>query len=148
MQLFRFWILAVCTIFVANFAVNEDSFAQVPATETKPVTKTVTKPPTKPDFPPLEKITEGYTEIKVQDGTTVYWKQYGKKIALIQENLSIKGSDEESKSSVERLFTDKVLLSLPILTMVKGGGPVIDLDALLVGNARVFFGSSVSRPFL
>lgn len=194
MQLFRFWSLAVCTIFVANFAVNEDSFAQVPAIQPKPVTTTVTKPPTKPDFPPLEKITEGYTEIKVQDGTTaffklwknskngnmlaqlpkdfaspktrhfiaptiaggeifaglqsdafyVYWKQYGKKIALIQENLSIKGSDEESKSSVDRLFTDKVLLSLPILTMVKGGGPVIDLDALLVGNARVFFGSSVS----
>jgi len=74
MQLFRFWSLAVCTIFVANFAVNEDSFAQVPAIQPKPVTTTVTKPPTKPDFPPLEKITEGYTEIKVQDGTTAFFK--------------------------------------------------------------------------
>ncbi|MDG1873916.1 MAG: zinc-dependent metalloprotease [Mariniblastus sp.] len=157
------------------------------------------KPTPKPEFPPLEKITEGFTEVKVvQDGSGVtaqpffqiwkntkngqmlaqlpkdyassktrhfiaptisggeeyaglqsdafyvYWKKYGKKIALVQENLAIKGSDEQSKSSVKRLFTDKVLLSLPILTMSKGGGPVIDLDALLVGNAKIFFGSGVS----
>ncbi|MEM7783200.1 MAG: zinc-dependent metalloprotease, partial [Planctomycetota bacterium] len=78
------------------------------------------------------------------DAYYVYWRQYGKRVALIQENLEIKGSDDESKSSVKRLFTDKVLLSVPILTMQKGGGPVIDLDGLLVGNARTFFGSSVS----
>ena len=78
------------------------------------------------------------------DDFYVYWRQYGKKVALIQENLSIKGSDEESKSSVNRLFTDRVLLNLPILTMQKGHGPVIDLDSLLVANARVFFGSGVS----
>jgi len=149
----------------------------------------------KPEYPPLSKITDGYTEVKVQDGTSafykvwhnkktgqllaqlpkdyassstrhfiaptisggetyaglqsdafyVYWKKYGKRIALVQENLNIKGSDEQSKSSVKRLFTDKVLLSLPILTMQKGGGPVIDLDSLLIGNASKFFGPDV-RP--
>ncbi len=78
------------------------------------------------------------------DAFYVYWKQYGKKVALIQENLNIKGSDEQSKSSVKRLFTDKVLLSLPIVHMTKGQGPVIDLDALLVGNARTFLGRSIS----
>jgi hypothetical protein len=78
------------------------------------------------------------------DAFYVYWKKYGKKLALVQENLTIKGSDDESKSSVNRLFTDRVLLNLPILTMPKGQGPVIDLDQLLVGNARVFFGGSVS----
>ena len=146
----------------------------------------------KSDFPPLEKIIEGYTEVKPADGkkpllrlwkrdkdgqmlaelpkdylspthrqfiaTTVsggetfaglqsddfyvYWRNYGKRVALIAENLSIRGSDDESKSSVKRLFTDRVLIDLPILTMVPRGGPVIDLDALLVGNANVFFGSS------
>ena len=137
----------------------------------------------------MDKVTEGYTEVKVQDGTRpfyklwkntkngnmlaqlpkdyassktrhfiaptisggeeyaglqsdafyVYWKAYGKRVALVQENLTIKGSDEQSKSSVNRLFTDKVLLSMPILAMPKGGGPVIDLDSFLVGNARTFF---------
>lgn len=141
----------------------------------------------KPEYPPLDKVTKGFTEVKAVDAKTspyirlwkndksgqmiaqlpknfatarqfiaptvsggerfaglqsdafyVYWKQYGKRVALIQENLSIKGSDEESKSSVQRLFTDKVLLSMPILTQAKGSGPVIDLDALLVGNAKTF----------
>ena len=144
------------------------------------------------EFPPFEKVVEGYTEVKPADGkkpllriwkrdkdgqmlaelpkdyaspthrqfiaTTVsggeqfaglqsddfyvYWRNYGKRVALIAENLSIRGSDEESKSSVKRLFTDRVLIDLPILTMAPRGGPVIDLDALLVGNANVFFGGS------
>ena len=63
---------------------------------------------------------------------------------MIQENLSIKGSDEQSKSSVKRLFTDKVLLSLPIVHLTKGQGPVIDLDALLVSKASTFLGRSIS----
>ena len=127
----------------------------------------------KPDFPPVSKVTEDYTEVKVQDGKSpffrlwtnekdgsvlaelpkdyasstaryfiaptvsggeafaglqsdafyVYWKKYGKRVALIAENLDIKGSDEESKSSVKRIFTDKVLLSVPIVAMDKGKGP-------------------------
>ena len=71
------------------------------------------------------------------DAFYVYWKRYGKRVALVQENLTVKGSDEESKSSVKRLFTDKVLLSLPIMAMGKSG-PVIDLNQLLIGNASTF----------
>jgi hypothetical protein len=74
------------------------------------------------------------------DSFYVYWKRYGKRVALVAENLAVKGSDEQSKASVDRLFTDKVLLDLPILTIVPRQGPVIDLDQLLVGNASVFFG--------
>lgn len=71
----------------------------------------------------------------------VYWKRYGKRMALIEPNLTIRSSgDNESKSSVKRLFTDKVLLDVPILGMSKSGGPIIDLDALLVGEAGTFFG--------
>jgi hypothetical protein len=139
----------------------------------------------KPEFPPLEKVTKDFTEVKTSDGSTpymrlwknsktgqmlaelpknytkerqfiaptvasgevfaglqstayyVYWKRYGKRIALVRENLAIKGSDAESKSSVDRLFTDRVLLSLPIVSKGKYG-PVIDLDNLLVGNASTF----------
>ncbi len=69
----------------------------------------------------------------------VYWKRYGKQVALVAENLRFKGSDDESKSSVKRLFTDRVMISLPILA-IEGAGPVIDLNHLLVSNASVFLG--------
>ncbi|MHC4741248.1 MAG: zinc-dependent metalloprotease [Planctomycetota bacterium] len=73
----------------------------------------------------------------------VYWKRYDKRLALIQPNIRIKSTgDAESKSSVKRLFTDKVILDVPIVTM-SGSSPVIDMDALLVGQASKFFGSSV-----
>ena len=72
----------------------------------------------------------------------VYWKRYNKRMALIQPNISVRaGGDKEAESSVKRLFTDRVLLDIPIVTIGPGGGPLIDLDALLVGQARKFFGS-------
>jgi hypothetical protein len=74
------------------------------------------------------------------DDFYVYWRRYGKRLALMQENLEIQGSDEESKSSVNRLFTDKVLLDVPILTLEKNR-PVIDLNTLFVENANIFLGS-------
>ena len=70
MERFRLWSLALCALFIANIAVSENATAQVPTTQPKPVTK----PPAKPEYPPLEKITEGYTEVKVQDGTTPFFK--------------------------------------------------------------------------
>ncbi len=70
-----------------------------------------------------------------------YWKRYDKQIALVQPYLGTRSSgDLASRDSVEQLFTDTVLLSVPIVTMGPGGGPVIDLDALLVGQAHKFFG--------
>lgn len=72
----------------------------------------------------------------------VYWKKYDKRLALIEPNIRIRAEgDSEAKASVERLFTDRVLLDLPIVTVGPGGGPVIDLDDMLVANARLFFGS-------
>lgn len=70
----------------------------------------------------------------------VYWKQYGKRLALVAEDLSIRGSDDESKSSVKRLFTDSVIVDVPIVGWYPRGGPIVDLDELLVNNASVFFG--------
>ncbi|MFC1635952.1 zinc-dependent metalloprotease [Planctomycetota bacterium] len=71
----------------------------------------------------------------------VYWKRYDKRLALIEPNIEIKSTgDRESKSSVKRLFTDRVILDVPIVTM-SGSSPVIDMDALLVGQASKFFGS-------
>ena len=73
----------------------------------------------------------------------VYWRRYDKRMALILPNVDVRAtSDKNAESSVKRLFTDRVLLDIPIVTMGPGGGPLIDLDALLVGQARKFFGSS------
>jgi hypothetical protein len=74
----------------------------------------------------------------------VYWKAYDRRLALIEPNVETRSNgDSESKSSVQRLYTDRVLLDVPILTYVPRGGPVIDLDELLVGNASKFFGPRV-----
>jgi len=145
-----------------------------------------------PEFPPLEKVIEGFTksESRSPDGQTlgniwtrdrdsqmflelpkdfaskkyfvaltvssgdafaglqsgdyyVYWRMYNKRLALIVPNVETRSNGEpESKASVKRLFTDKVLLDVPIVTMVPRGGPVIDADALFVNQAAKFFGAS------
>ena len=85
------------------------------------------------------------------DDYYVYWRQYGNRLALIAPNMGVRSTgDPESKSSVKRLFTDTVLLDVPIVTFVPRGGPVIDLDAILVNQASVFFGGSgrTARPQL
>ena len=63
----------------------------------------------------------------------VYWKRYDKRLALIEPNLGTRSTgDPESVNSVKRLFTDRVILDVPILTMGPQGGPVIDMQELLV----------------
>ncbi len=85
---------------------------------------------------------ESYAGLQAGD-MYVYWKRYGDKLALIEPNLEIRSTgDDESKASVKRLFTDRVILEVPILGIVPKGGPIIDMDALLVGKADKFFGSS------
>ncbi|VAX41563.1 hypothetical protein MNBD_PLANCTO03-896 [hydrothermal vent metagenome] len=70
-----------------------------------------------------------------------YWKRYDKRVAMIAPNMSTRTTgDQESKASVENIFTDRVILDLPIVAMGPSGQPVIDLDGLLVGNAQKFFG--------
>lgn len=83
---------------------------------------------------------ESYAGLQVKD-FYVYWREYGDRLALVVPNLSIRSTgDDQSKASVKRLFTDRVLLDVPILTRVRNGGPVIDLDQLLVEHADQFFG--------
>ncbi|MBK7403750.1 MAG: zinc-dependent metalloprotease [Phycisphaerales bacterium] len=70
-----------------------------------------------------------------------YWKRYDKRMALIAPNLGTRTSgDQESHASVENIFTDSVILDVPIVAIGPSGQPVIDLDELLVGNAGTFFG--------
>jgi hypothetical protein len=79
----------------------------------------------------------------------VYWRQYDNRLALIRPNVEIRSTgDDESKASVERLFTDEVLLEVPIVTMGPSGGPVIDMDQLLVMQSPTFFGPNVFHKAL
>ncbi len=89
-------------------------------------------------------VAGGETYAGLQAGDMyVYWKRYDKRLALMAPNYEIRsGGDMESKSSIERLFTDRVILDVPIVAM-NGGSPVIDMDNLLVGNASSFFGPGV-----
>ena len=71
----------------------------------------------------------------------VTWKRYDKRLALVEPNLRVRSTgDAESRSSVKRLYTDRIILDVPIVSM-DGGSPVIDMDSLLVGQASKFFGS-------
>lgn len=71
----------------------------------------------------------------------VYWRRFDKQLALIAPNTDIRSTgDKESKASVQRLFTDRILLTVPILAIGPSGGPIIDMDYLLVGRASSFFG--------
>jgi len=71
------------------------------------------------------------------------WKRVGKRLMLVMPQVSVRSSgDQESKDSVEMIWTDRVLLDVPIVTMGPKGQPVIDLDDLLVGQASKFFGFS------
>ena len=75
-----------------------------------------------------------------------YWRKIRNRLVLMLPNIETRSNgDPESKNSVKRLFTDRMLVEVPILTKGPGGGPVFDLDALLLGNASMFFGGQ-ARP--
>ncbi|MEZ6233291.1 MAG: zinc-dependent metalloprotease [Phycisphaerales bacterium] len=73
------------------------------------------------------------------------WQRIGNRLALVSPELEYRTTgDAESRRSVEMMYTDQVLLSVPIVTMGPGGGPVIDLDGLFLGQASRFFGGAAS----
>jgi hypothetical protein len=73
----------------------------------------------------------------------VYWKRYDKRIALVEPNIEVRSTgDSESKSSVKRLYTDRIIMDFPIIAM-SGSSPVIDMDAMLIGQASKFFGGQI-----
>lgn len=90
-------------------------------------------------------IAGGIPTAGVQTGDMyVYWKRYDKQLALIEPNVYVRSTgDLESNKGRDRVYTDRVVLSLPIVCMGSQGGPVIDMDALLVGQASQFFGGAV-----
>jgi hypothetical protein len=79
---------------------------------------------------------EDYAGLQAGD-IYVYWKQYDKRLALMTPNVAIRAEgDKEAAASVSRLFTDRVIMEIPIVTMGPGGGPIIDIDAMLINNPQ------------
>jgi len=69
----------------------------------------------------------------------VYWTRIKNKLVLMEPELQYQShGSQQIDSSVERTYTDRMILSVPIVSMGPGGGPVIDLDALLVGQSSRF----------
>ena len=81
-----------------------------------------------------------------QEARYVFWKRFDKQLALLEPNLRFRTTgDAESKLATERIYTDTVVVTAPIVCMGPGGGPVIDLDQLLVKNASKFFGRFAAK---
>ena len=75
----------------------------------------------------------------------VYWKRYDNRLALIAPTTDTRSTgDQESKASVTNIFTDRVIVDVPIVATGPTGQPVIDLDALLIGEGSKFFGSAMN----
>ena len=75
----------------------------------------------------------------------VYLRKYGDRLAFISPEISVRSTgDKSSKDSVDTIFTDKVLIDVPIVATGPNGQPVIDLDNLLVNNASKIAGSVAS----
>ncbi|MHC5026046.1 MAG: zinc-dependent metalloprotease [Planctomycetota bacterium] len=73
----------------------------------------------------------------------VKWRKINKKLALVAPNLTVRtDGDREARTSIEQLYTGRVLLSLPIVTM-KGSRPVVDLGTMCLTQVRNFFGPSI-----
>ena len=72
------------------------------------------------------------------------WKRFDKRLALVAPNLGVRSNgDRESKNAVENIYTETVILDVPIVCMGPNGQPVIDMDELLLGNVGEFFGGQV-----
>ncbi len=72
----------------------------------------------------------------------VYLRKYDDRIAFIAPETSVRSTGTKtSKESVDTIFTDTVLIDIPIVATGPNGQPVIDLDYLLVTNASKIAGS-------
>src|SRR4051812_21983434 len=90
---------------------------------------------------------ESYAGLQTGD-LYAYWKRFDNRLMLIEPNTGTRSNgDQESKSSVKNIFTDRVVLDVPIVVMGPSGQPVIDFKALLAGRIREVFmaGGGVGR---
>jgi len=88
-------------------------------------------------------ITGGVPTAGVQFGDTyAKWKRYDRRLALIEPNIAVRTTgDLESQKGRSRVYTDRVILDIPIAAEGPNGGIVINMTDLLVGQGTNFFGN-------
>ena len=86
-------------------------------------------------------VSSGIGEAGVQLGDMYgYWTRIHDQLVLVQPNLEIKSTgDDQSQSGTARVFTDRVILDVPIISEGPNGGPVIDGTNLFLHGASNFF---------
>jgi len=96
-------------------------------------------------------VTSGHPEAGVM-GPTFYgsWKRIGKQLAFVVPELSVRtDGDAHSKAAVANLYTDRLLVTTPILTLVDGSRPAIDLGQIATKEApKLFSGQGGYGPSL
>ncbi|MEE2912534.1 MAG: DUF5117 domain-containing protein [Planctomycetota bacterium] len=89
-------------------------------------------------------VASGITEAGVQMGDLYgYWTRIHDQLVLVQPNLETRTTgDSQSQQGYDRVFTDRVVLDVPILTEGPNGGPVINGTNLFLHGAGNFFGGA------
>jgi hypothetical protein len=87
-------------------------------------------------------VSSGIGQAGVQVGDVYgHWTRIHDQLILVQPNLEVKSTgDEQSQSGTARVFTDRVVLDVPIISEGPNGGPVIDGTNLFLHGANNFFG--------
>jgi hypothetical protein len=71
------------------------------------------------------------------------WRRINDRMALVMPQIEVRSSgDQESKDSIDTVFSDRVLVDVPVISTGPNGQPVINLSELLVNNIQSFFGNS------
>ena len=71
------------------------------------------------------------------------WRKINDRMALVMPQIEVRSTgDQESKDSIATVFTDRVLVDVPLVSTGPSGQPVINLSELLVNNMQTFFGGS------
>ena len=91
-------------------------------------------------------VASGIGQAGVQLGDMyVFWTRIHDQLVLVEPNLGTRNTgDSQSQQGYERVFTDKVILDVKILTEGPNGGPVFDGTSLFLNDASHFFGWQVS----
>ena len=73
------------------------------------------------------------------------WERIGNRLALIEPNFDTRTTgDPQSRAGHKRVFTDRVILDVPILSIGKKGGPVISISDLFGKSSSKFFGGATA----